>query len=101
MGGLLPAGNGTERRVGPAMANALSTYDEVTGFNVLFWGVAFAIVCCLLFANLWSLFTLTDLEADMINPMDACRRLNKMTKLEFAMLVCTPSSAGLPFRLLL
>ena len=61
--------------------------DEVTGFNVLFWGLAFVIVCALLFATVWSLFTLTDLESDLINPMDACQRLNKMTKLEFAMLV--------------
>ena len=79
--------------VGWTMANAqaggatILWVDEVTGFNVLFWMLAFVIVCALLFATIWSLFTLTDLESDRINPMDACQTLNKMPKVEFIMLV--------------
>jgi hypothetical protein len=82
-----PSGLGLDEQRREAMANALGAYDEVTGFNVLFWMIAFGLICGLMFTCLYSLFTLTDLESDMINPMDACQRLNKMTKYEFFMLV--------------
>ena len=87
-----PSGLGLDEQRREAMANALGAYDEVTGFNVLFWMIAFGLICGLMFTCLYSLFTLTDLESDMINPMDACQRLNKMTKYEFFMLVrATPA----------
>ena len=69
------------------MANQAHDYDEVTGANVLFWWVAFALICGLMFITVYSLFTLTDLEADALNPVDACRKLNRVAKYEFFMLV--------------
>lgn len=68
---------------------------ELSGFTVLFWLIGFGLVCGLIFATMWSLFTLTDLETDHVNPMDACRRLNKMAKLEFTTLVRAPRFGGL------
>ena len=60
---------------------------EVTGINVLFWFICFTLICSLMFTCVYSLFTLTDLEADALNPVDACRKLNRAAKYEFYMLV--------------
>lgn len=57
------------------------------GFGLAYWGAAFALICVLLFVCVYPLFVLTDLEADMINPIDACHKLNKMAKHEFVVQV--------------
>lgn len=69
------------------MANQAHDYDEVTGVNVFFWFICFSLICSLMFICVYSLFTLTDLEADALNPVDACRKLNRVAKYEFFMLV--------------
>jgi hypothetical protein len=55
------------------MASAAAGVGWLT---LLFWVVVFALVCALLFVAIFSLFTLTDLNEDNLNPNDACKKLN-------------------------
>ena len=60
------------------------------GIGLIYWGFAFGLICALLFVCVYPLFVLTDLEADLINPIDACRKLNQMAKYEFGAQVGRP-----------
>jgi hypothetical protein len=57
---------------------------------LVYWGLAFGLACLLLFLAIYPLFVLTDLESDMINPTDACVKLNKLAKIDWVVQVCAP-----------
>jgi len=78
-----------------AAAEAAAAANESTALGLLYWSLALALICGLMFVCVASLFALTDLETDALNPIDACRKLNTFAKYEFAMLVRRPLRGSL------
>ena len=76
-------------------AEAAAAANESTALGLLYWSLALALICGLMFVCVASLFALTDLETDALNPIDACRKLNTFAKYEFAMLVRRPLRSSL------
>ncbi|GAM24784.1 hypothetical protein SAMD00019534_079590, partial [Acytostelium subglobosum LB1] len=51
-------------------------------FTLLLWLVVLVITSILVFFGVFSIVALTDLESDLVNPVDLARRLNPIFKLE-------------------